>query len=178
MMSMGHAARRISRRGPALAAALAALAAAACAPGARQPRATGASLQRLAATVRHDVYHRPVALAPVLAGRAVLYFFRSDCVHCAADLAAAPALAARRGAPTLVLVSREGPARLRAALGPEPRPGLVVVSDSDGAITGAALPTRFVPRVVAVERFAARLDVTGGGVGLAGAMAALSGEAR
>jgi hypothetical protein len=52
----------------------------------------------------------------------------------------------------------------------------VVLSDSDGAITGAALPTRFVPRVVAVERFTVRLDVTGG-AGLAGAVATLSGGA-
>jgi hypothetical protein len=177
-MPMGHAARRISRRGPALAAALAALAVA-CATGGRQPRATDASVRRLAAAVRHDVYHRPVALVPLLAGRVVLYFFRSDCPHCAADVAAAPGLAARPGAPPLVLVSREGPARLRAALGPGPRPGLLVVSDSDGAITDAALPTRFVPRVVVVERFAVRRDVTGqGGGGLAGAMAALGREER
>ncbi len=177
-MFMGHAARRIGRRGAILTAALAALAAAACAPGGQQPRATGAAVRRLAAAVRHDVYHRPVVLAPLLADRVVLYFFRSDCPHCAAGVAAAPGLAARRGAPPLVLVSREGPARLRAVLGPEPRPGLLVVSDSDGAITGAALPTRFVPRVVAVERFAVRLDVTGGDGVLAGAMAALNGDAR
>jgi hypothetical protein len=171
---VGRAARRASRRVRALVPALAALAAAACAAGGRQPRATEASLRRLASAVRHDVHHRPVALAPLLAGRVVLYFFRSDCAHCAADVVAAPGLAARPGAPPLVLVSREGPARLRMALGPEPRPGLVVVSDSDGAIMGSALPTRFVPRVVAVERFTVRRDVTGERGGLAGAMAALS----
>lgn len=176
-MSTGHAARRTSRRGPAFAAALAALAATTCAAGGRQPWATGASLRRLAAAARHDIYDRPVALDRLLAGRVVLYFFRSDCSHCAADVASAPALAGRPGAPPLVLVSREGPARLRSALGPEPRAGLVVVSDSDGTITGAALPTRFVPRVVAVERFTVRLDVTGG-AGLVGAVAALSGDAR
>ena len=171
MTFLGHAARRIGRRGPASAAALAALAAA-CAPGARQPRATGAALRRVAAAVRLDAYRRPVDLAPLLAGRAVLYFFRSDCPHCAADLALAPALAARRGAPALVLVSREAPAVLRAALGSAPRPGLVVVSDSGGAVMDAALPTRFVPRMVVVERFAVRRDVTGPDPGtLARAMA-------
>jgi hypothetical protein len=175
-MSTGHAARRTSRRGPAFAAALAALAAAACAVGGRQPRATSSSLRRLAAAVHHDIYDRPMALDALLSGRVVLFFFRSDCPHCAAGVAAAPMLAARPGAPPLVLVSREGPARLRSALGPEPRPGLVVLSDSDGAITGAALPTRFVPRVVAVERYTVRLDVTGGD-GLAGAVAAVSGGA-
>jgi len=168
---MGHAARRIGRRGPACAAALAALAAA-CASGGRQPRATGAALRRVAAAVRFDIYRQPVTLAPSFAGRAVLYFFRSDCPHCAADLAVAPALAARRGAPALVLVSREAPALLRAALGPAPRPGLFVVSDSAGAIMDAALPTRFVPRLVVVERFAVRRDVTGADPGtLARAMA-------
>jgi len=177
-MSMGHAARRIGRRGPAFAAALAALAMGACAPGGRQPRATGASLGRVAEVVRRDVYHRPVALAPLLAGRAVLFFFRSDCPHCAADVAAAPGLAARPGAPALVLISREGPARLRAAFGPGPPAGLLVVSDSDGAITTVALPTRFVPRVVAVERSVVRLDVTGEGAALARALTALSGDAE
>ncbi len=177
-MFSGHASRRIGRRGPALAAALAALVVGACAPGGRQPRATGRSLRRVAAAARHDIYHRPVTLAPLLAGRVVLYFFRSDCAHCAADVAAAPGLAARPGAPPLVLVSREGPARLRSALGSAPRPGLLVVSDSDGAITGAALPTRFVPRLVAVEHDAVRLDVTGAPAGsLADAMASLSGRA-
>ncbi len=174
---MGHAARRISRRGPACAAALAALAAG-CAPGGRQPRASGAALRRVAAAVRVDIYRRPVDLAPLLAGRAVLYFFRSDCPHCAAEVAAAPALAARRGAPALVLISREGPGRLRTALGSVPRPGLLVVSDSEGAVMDAALPTRFVPRMVVVERFAVRRDVTGADPGtLAGAMAAAGGVA-
>lgn len=178
-MCMGLATRRISRRGPAFAAALAALAAGACALGGRQPRATGASLQRLVAAVRRDVYDRPVALSPLLAGRVVLYFFRTDCPHCAAEIAVAPGLAARPGAPKLVLVSRESPGRLRAAFGPEPRPGLVVVSDSAGAIMGEALVTRFVPRVVAVERFEVRLDVTGDrGLGLAGAVASLMGDVR
>jgi hypothetical protein len=176
VLSTGHAARRTSRRGPAFAAALAALAAA-CAAGGRQPRATGASLHRLAAAVRHDIYGRPVALDRLLAGRAVLYFFRSDCPHCAGDVASAPALAGRPDAPPLVLVSREGADHLRSALGPEPQAGLVVVSDSDGAITRAALPTRFVPRIVAVEHFTVRFDVTGG-AGLAGAVAALGGGTR
>jgi len=174
---MGHATRRISRRGPAFAAALAALASGACATGGRQPWATGASLRRLAAAVRRDVYDRPVALSPLLAGRVVLYFFRTDCPHCAAEVAAAPGLAARPGGPPLVLISRESPASLRAAFGPEPRAGLVVVSDSAGAIMGGALVTRFVPRMVAVERFEVRLDVTGDrGLGLAGAAATLAGD--
>jgi hypothetical protein len=174
-MSIGHAARRTSRRGPAFAAALAALAVAACAAGPRQPPATDASLRRLAAAMRSDIHHRPLDLAALLADRVVLYFFRTDCPHCAAGVASAPGLAARPGAPPLVLISREGPGRLRAVLGMTPRPGLVVVSDSDGAMTGAALPTRFVPRVVAVERFAVRFDVTGESAALASAMAALSG---
>jgi len=178
MTCTGHAARRIGRRGPALAAALAALAPFGCAIGGRQPRATSAALRRVAAAVRVDAYGRPVSLAPLLAGRAVLYFFRSDCPHCAPDLAAAPGLADRRGAPALVLVSREAPAALRASLGAAPPRGLVVVSDSDGAIMDSALVTRFVPRVVAVERFGVRRDVTGGAPGtLAAAMATASGAA-
>ena len=176
---MGHATRRISRRGPAFAAALAALAAGACAPAGLQPPATGASLRRLVAAVRRDVYGRPVALTPLLAGRVVLLFFRTDCPHCAAEVAAAPGLAARPGAPPLVLISRESPAALRAALGTEPRPGLVVVSDTAGAIMNGALVTRFVPRVVAVEHFEVRMDVTGGhGVGLSEAVASLTGGVR
>jgi hypothetical protein len=179
MMSMGHAARRIGRRGAVLAAALAALAGGGCARGSRQPPATDASLKAVAAAVRRDVYDRPVALSPLLAGRVVLYFFRTDCPHCAPQVAAAPGLAARPGTPPLVLISREGPARLRAALGAQPLAGLVVLSDSAGTIMGEALPTRFVPRVVAVKRFAVVLDVTGDrGFGLAGAVASLSGDLR
>jgi hypothetical protein len=175
----GHAARRISRRGPARAGALAALVAAGCAPPAVQPPATPEALARVAAAVRHDVFDRPVALAPLLADRVVLYFFRTGCQHCAADLAAAPALASGRGSPVLVLVSHEGPARLRTALGPGPRPRFLVVSDEDGRIMGAALPTTFVPRVIAVERGRIRLDMTGtGGGGLRRAVAALSGGER
>ncbi len=177
-MSTGRTAHRTHRRGPARAVALAVLVGAACAPGQRQPPATNTSLLRLAAAARSDVYGRPLALAPLLAGRVVLYFFRTDCPHCAAGLAASPALAARpRGVP-LVLVSREGPARLRSALGQVPRPGLTVVSDSDGAIMGAALPTPFVPRIVGVEGFEVRLDVTGDGLGIADAVAVLSGARR
>jgi len=173
---MGQASRRISRRGPAVAAALAALAWWACAGAPAQREATDASLRRVAAAVRRDVYGRPVDLAPLLADRAVIYFFRSDCPHCAADVAAAPALASRAGAPAVVLVSREGPATLRAALGPVPRGRLIVVSDSDGAVMGEALPTRFVPRFVGAAGFRVRLDVSGDrGAGLAAAMAALEG---
>ncbi len=177
-MSTGRAARRTHRRGTARAVALAVLVGAACAPGRRQPPATDTSLLRLAAAARSDVYGRPLALAPLLAGRAVLYFFRTDCPHCAAGAAAAPGLAARPGGVPLVLISREGPARLRAALGPAPLPGLTVVSDSDGAIMGAALPTLFVPRIVGVAGFKVRLDVTGDGLGIADAAAVLAGEGR
>jgi hypothetical protein len=175
----GHASRRIRRRGLAGAGALAALVAAACAPPAVQLPATPEALARVAAVVGRDVFDRPVALAPLLADRAVLYFFRTSCEHCAADLVAAPALAAAPGAPPLILVSREGAARLRAALGPDPRPGLMVVSDADGRIMEGALPTRFVPRVVAVRRGRIRLDLTGtGGGGLRRAVAALSDAGR
>jgi hypothetical protein len=174
-VTTGHAARRIRRRGPAGAGALAALAAVACAPPPVQPPATPEALARIAAAVRHDVFDRPVALAELLADRAVLYFFRSRCEYCAADLAAAPALATAPGSPPLVLISRERPARLRAAMGPGPRPGLVVISDEDGRIMGAALPTRFVPRVIAVEGGRIRLDMTGaGGGGLRRAVATLA----
>ncbi len=172
-MSTGHAARRTHRRGPACAVALAALLGAGCWPGRRQPPATDTALLRVAAAARQDVYGRPVALGPLLAGRALLYFFRTDCPHCAAGVAAARALAGRPGGAALVLVSREPPARLRAAFGPSPRPGLIVVSDSDGAVMAAALPTRFVPRIVGVAGFAVRLDVTGSGLGLADAASAL-----
>jgi hypothetical protein len=175
MTLTGHAVARTSRRGPVSTGALAALVLGACAPAARQPPATEASLRRVAAAVGSDIYGRAVALGPLLAGRAVLYFFRTDCAHCAASADAARSLAGRPGAPALVLISREGPARLRAALGPAPRPGLVVVSDGRGAVMDAALPTRFVPRVVAVARFRVRLDATGArGPGLAEAVAALS----
>jgi hypothetical protein len=175
-VTTGHTARRIRRRGRARAGVLAALVAAACAPPAVQPPATPEALRRVAAAVRHDVFDRPVSLAPLLADRVVLYFFRTGCEHCAADLALAPALAAAPGAPPLILISREGPARLRSALGPRPRPGLVVVSDRDGAIMATALPTGFVPRVIAVERGRIRLDRTGvGGGGLRRAVAAVSG---
>jgi hypothetical protein len=155
------------------------LVAAACAPPAVQPPATPEALRRVAAAATHDAFGRPVSLAPLLAERAVLYFFRTGCEPCAADLAAAPALAAAAGVPPLILVSREAAARLRAVLGPGPRPGLVVVSDEGGAIMGAALPTRFVPRVIAVDRGRIRLDVTGSaGGGLRRAVAALSGGER
>ena len=180
-MSTGRATDRTHRRGPARAVALAALVGAACAPGHRQPPATDTSLLRVAAAARTDIYGRPLSLAPILAGRAVLYFFRTDCRHCAAGMAAASALAGRPGAGSvsLVLVSREGPARLRAAFGPSARPALTVVSDSDGAIMGAALPTLFVPRLVGVERLSVRLDVTGDGLGIADAVAVLArGEGR
>ena len=162
---------RIGRRGSAQAAALAALVALGCAAPPLQPRATRASLERLAAAATTDIYRRPTQLARLLAGRAVLYFFRTDCPHCARDLAAARALAATPGAPALVLVSREGPSRLRAALGPA-LARLVVLSDSDGALMDTALVTRFVPRVVAVAAFRVLLDQTGHeGPGLAGAVA-------
>jgi len=172
-MSWGPAARRISRRGAVQAAALAALAAA-CVPGGRQPQVAAAALERLAAAVRQDAYGRPVHLKPLLAGRVVLYFFRSDCPHCAAALAAAPSLATAAGAPALVLISREGAARLRAALGPAPRSGLLVLSDSDGAVMEAAVPTRFVPRLVAVAGSAVRRDETGADADLGRAVAELS----
>lgn len=175
MKITGRAPRRIGRRGPAIAGALAAaLGWAACGGGRVQPAATDASLARLAAAARRDAYGRPIELAPLLADHAVLYFFRTDCPHCAADVAAAARLAARAGTPAVVLVSREGPARLRRAFGPAPRGRLVVLSDSDGAIMGAALPTRFVPRFVGVAGFRVRLDVTGDrGAGLAAALAAV-----
>jgi hypothetical protein len=172
----GRAARRTHRRGPACAVALAVLVGAGCAPGHRQPAASDLALRRVAAAVRHDVYGRPASLAPLLEGRALLYFFRTDCPHCAAGAAAA--LAARPGAPALVLFSREGPAQLRAALGPSPQPGVTVVSDSDGAVMARALPTLFVPRIVGVEGFAVRLDVTGDGLRLADAAAALTRRPR
>lgn len=175
-MITGHAERRIRRRGRARAGALAALVAA-CAPPAVQPPATPEALQRLAAAVRHDVFDRPATLAPLLADRAVLYFFRTGCEHCVADLAAASAIAGARGAPPFILISREGASHLRAVLGPGPRPGLVVVSDEDGGIMEGALPTRFVPRAVAVERGRVRLDRTGSGGGsLRRAVDALSGS--
>jgi len=159
---------RIRRRGSAQAAALAALVALGCAAPPLQPPATRASLERLAAAAITDVYRRPVQLANLFAGRAVLYFFRTDCPHCAPDLAAARALAATPGSPALVLVSREGPSRLRAALGPAHLARLVVLSDSDGALMDSALVTRFVPRIVAVAGFRVLLDRTGhGGPGLA-----------
>lgn len=162
-MFTGHAACRIGRRGAAQSVALAALVAGGCGAPPLQPPATRASLERLAAAATTDIYQRPVSLAPILTGRAVLYFFRTDCEHCAAGLAAARAWGARPGLPSLVLVSREGAARLRAVLGPMPRPGLVVLADSDGALMGSALPTPFVPRVVAVTRLRVLLDQTGRG---------------
>lgn len=173
-MSTGRAACRTHRRGQACAVALAALLGAGCAPARRQPPATDAVLLRVAAAARRDVYGRPVALRPLLGGRALLYFFRTDCPHCADAIAAAPDLAARPGV-ALVLISRESAERLRAAFGPAPRPGLTVVSDSGGAIMDSALRTLYVPRIVGVEAFAVRLDVTGGGVGLADAAAFLIG---
>jgi hypothetical protein len=169
-MITGHA-RRIGRRGAVESAALAALAALGCAAPAVQPPATRAALERLAAAATTDAYRHAVALAPLFAGRAVLYFFRTDCEYCAAGLAAARALAMRPGAPTLVLVSREGPARLRAALGPALPRRLVVLSDSAGALMDAALVTRYVPRIVAVAAFRVLLDQTGQrGPGLVGAV--------
>jgi len=167
---------RIGRRGGALAAALAALALPGCAAPAVQPPATPRSLERLAAAARTDIAGRPAPLAPLLAGRAVLYFFRTDCEYCAAGLAQARALAARPDGPALVLVSREGAARLREALGRALPRRLVVLSDSDGALMDSALVTRFVPRIVAVAAFRVLLDRTGqGGPGLAGAVRIASG---
>jgi hypothetical protein len=178
-MFTGRTCPRTCRRGWVAVAPLAALVTAACAARPPQPAATTASLVRVAAVATHDVYGRPAALFPLLADRVVLYFFRTDCAHCAADLARASALAARAGAPPLVLISREGAERLRAAFGPEPSTGIVVISDSGGAIMGTSLPTRFVPRVVAVRRFRVRLDVTGSrGGGLVRAAAALAGDRR
>ena len=162
---------RIGRRGAASAAALAALVGASCAAPPVQPPATHASLRRLAAAAPLDVYRRTVPLASLLAGRAVLYFFRTDCEYCARDLAKARALAARPSSPTLVLVSREGAARLRAVLGRTHLARLVVLSDSDGALMDSALVTRFVPRIVAVAGLRVLLDRTGeGGPGLEGAL--------
>ncbi len=163
---------RISRRGGAQAAALVALVGLSCAAPPLQPPATRPALERLAAVARFDIYGRTAPLASLLAGRAVLYFFRTDCGYCAADLARARALAASPGSPTLVLVSREGAARLRAAVGPGRLRRLVVLSDSDGALMDSALVTRFVPRIVAVAGFRVLLDRTGhDGPGLAGAAA-------
>jgi hypothetical protein len=160
-MFTGHAACRIGRRGAAQAVALAALVGLECAAPPVQPPATRASLERLAAAATADVYGRPASLAPLLADRAVLYFFRTDCRYCAAGLAAARALAARPGAPALVLISREGAARLRAVLGPGHLTRLVVLSDSGGALMDSALVTPFVPRVIAVARYRVLLDETG-----------------
>lgn len=168
-MFTGRDACRIGRRGAAQAAPLAALVVACAAPPV-QPPATRESLERLAAAATTDIYQRPVSLSPLLAGHAVLYFFRTDCPHCAEDLASARTLAGKPDFPAVVLVSRESASRLRAVLGAEPHPGLVVLSDSDGTLMGSALPTRFVPRVVAVAGFRVLLDHTGkGGAGLSGA---------
>jgi len=168
-MFTGHV-RRIGRRGAAPAAALAALGALACAAPPVQPPATRASLERLAAAATTDIYGRPAPLAAVLADRAVLYFFRTDCRYCASGLAAARALAARPDAPVLVLVSREDAARLKAAVGPERPRRLVVISDPGGGLMDSALVTRFVPRIIAVAGFRVLLDQTGqGGPGLEGA---------
>lgn len=176
MTCPGRQGRRTHRRGPAGAVALAALAVATCVARPRQPAATGASLRRLAVTVRHDAYGRPLALGPLLGRRAVLYFARTDCAHCAAGLAAARALTAAGGAPPVVVISHEAAGRLRAFFGPAARPSLMVVSDEGGAIMRGALPTRYVPRIVAVERFEVRLDATGErGPGLREAVAALTG---
>ena len=162
---------RIGRRGGAYVAALAALALAGCAAPAVQPPATRRSRERLAAATPTDILGRPAPLAPLLAGRAVLYFFRTDCEYCAAGLAQARALAARPDGPALILVSREGAARLRKALGPVQPRRLVVLSDSAGALMDSALVTAFVPRIVAVAGFRILLDLTGrGGPGLAGAV--------
>jgi hypothetical protein len=174
-------ARRIGRRGAVEAAALAALSALGCAAPSLQPPATRASLERLAAAATTDINRRSVALAPLLAGRAVLYFFRTDCEYCATGLAAARALATRPGAPALVLVSRESPARLRTVFGPALPRRLVVLSDSGGALMDTALVTRYVPRIVAVAAFRVLLDQTGQrGPGLSGAVeiAAAWGRAR
>jgi hypothetical protein len=169
---------RIGRRGATQAAALAALACAGCAAPPVQPPATRESLQRLAAAARTDIWGRGAPLGSLLAARAVLYFFRTDCEFCATDLAKARALAAKPSSPALVLVSREGSAHLRAALGRRRPAHLVVLSDSDGALMDTALVTRFVPRVVAVAGFRVLLDRTGrGGPGLEGALA-LAARAR
>jgi hypothetical protein len=169
-MCTGRRRRRTHRRGPACAVALAALAAA-CAGRPRQPAATAASLRRLAVAVRHDAYGRPLSLGPLLG--------RTDCAHCAAGLAAARALAAAGDAPPLVVISREAAGRLRAFFGPPARGNLVVVSDEGGAIMRGALPTRYVPRIVAVERFEVRLDATGErGPGLSEVVAELAGGKR
>jgi hypothetical protein len=177
-MCTGRRRRRTHRRGPACAVALAALAAA-CAGRPRQPAATAASLRRLAVAVRHDAYGRPLSLGPLLGRRVVLYFARTDCAHCAAGLAAARALAAAGDAPPLVVISREAAGRLRAFFGPPARGNLVVVSDEGGAIMRGALPTRYVPRIVAVERFEVRLDATGErGPGLSEVVAELAGGKR
>ena len=166
-------ARRTGRRGAARAAALAATLGWSCAAPPVQPPATRASLERLAAAATRDVYGRPASLGARFADRAVLYFFRTDCEHCAAGVATARALAARPDAPALVLVSRQSPAALRAALGRTPPARLVVLSDSGGALMDTALVTRFVPRIVAVAAFRVLLDRTGGGgPGLAGAVQA------
>lgn len=173
-MFTGHALRRTDRRGLANASALAALVALGCAAPPVQPPATSEALQRVAALVRRDVFQRPASLGPLFARRAVLYFFRTGCEYCVADVAAAPALASTPGFPSVVLISREPASRLRAVLGPRALPNLVVVSDSEGGIMGSALPTHFVPRVVAIERGRVRLDVTGTvGGGIARAALAL-----
>ena len=165
-MFTGHV-RRIGRRGAAAAAALAALGALACAAPRVQPPATRASLERLAAAATTDIYGRPASLAAVLADRAVVYVFRTDCRYCAAGLATARVLAARPESPVLVLVSREDAARLKAAIGPVPPKRLVVLADPSGALMDSALVTRFVPRVIAVAGFRVLLDQTGqGGPGL------------
>ncbi len=173
-------ARRTGRRGVARAAALAAAVVGwGCTAPPLQPPATRASLERLAAAALGDVYGRPQRLGALLEGRAVLYFFRTDCEYCASGVATARALAAKPGAPALVLISREGAVALRAALGPAPVARLVVLSDTSGALMDTALVTRFVPRVVAVAHYRVLLDRTGGGgPGLAGAaqLAASSGQ--
>jgi hypothetical protein len=177
-MFTGHACR-IGRRGSAQAGALAALVVLGCVAPSVQPPATRASLERLATAATTDIYRHPARVALLLSGRAVLYFFRTDCRYCAADLAKARALAATPGSPALVLVSREGASRLRAALGPAHLARLVVLSDSDGALMDSALVTRFVPRVVAVAGFRVLLDRTGhGGPGLAGAVAIASSQGQ
>ncbi len=186
-MITGHATRRIGRRGRARALALAALLSRACAPAFLaacaappvQPPATPEGLARLAGAVREDVFGRPVSVAPLLAQGAVLYFFRTGCEYCAADLVAAPALAAAQGGPALILISPESPARLRAALRPDARSRLIVVSDQRKEIMLRALPTRFVPRILVVEHGRIRLDATGAGRGgLRSAVALLSGSDR
>ncbi len=77
-MFTGHACR-ISRRGAAQAAALAALVGLGCAAPPAQPPATRAALERLAAAAATDLYGRPASLAPLLAGGAGLYCFRTPC---------------------------------------------------------------------------------------------------